>query len=259
MFKELFSKYKDDLDNCKKDLKNIRTWKRQLPNFLTILRPIGMIPANILFFTGNVVPAIVLTGLLLSTDFFDGKLARKWDCQSKLGADLDTVGDKIMFLGMALPLIITNPLMLVNILMEASIALVNVVGRLKGIDTKTVYSGKVKTWLTSITLIIGYLVQFLGVPSSILTALISITAASQGFALGEYIYKYKQMMEEKNNIKLDIKVFDEGKTNDLKIEPSLVETLKREREFVLGMQEPNKVYTGKKRVRKLIHEKRTFN
>ena len=65
MIKEYLSKYKDDFNNCLKDLKNIKTWYKQIPNLLTISRPIGMIPANILFFTGNVVPAIILTGILL--------------------------------------------------------------------------------------------------------------------------------------------------------------------------------------------------
>ena len=94
MIKEQLNKYKEDFNNCINDLKNIKTWYKQVPNLLTISRPIGIIPANILFFTGDVVPAVILTGCLLLTDLFDGKLARKFGVQSKLGADLDAVGDK---------------------------------------------------------------------------------------------------------------------------------------------------------------------
>ena len=138
MLKGFLNKYRDDFNDCIGYMKNVRTWYKLIPNLLTISRPIGMIPANILFFTGNVVPAMVLTGVLLLTDLFDGKLARKWNVQSKLGADLDAAGDKIMFLGMALPLIVSNPIMILNVLLEAAIALVNVKGRIKGLNTETV-------------------------------------------------------------------------------------------------------------------------
>jgi len=146
MIKEQLNKYKEDFNNCINDLKNIKTWYKQVPNLLTISRPIGIIPANILFFTGDVVPAVILTGCLLLTDLFDGKLARKFGVQSKLGADLDAVGDKIMFLGMALPLVVSNPLIIINILLEGLISSVNVLGRMHNLDTKTVYSGKLKMW-----------------------------------------------------------------------------------------------------------------
>ena len=85
MLKEQFLKYKDDFDDCKKWASNIKTWYKLIPNLLTVSRPIGIIPANILFFTGNIVPAFILSGVLLLTDLFDGKLARKWNVTSKLG------------------------------------------------------------------------------------------------------------------------------------------------------------------------------
>ena len=40
------------------------------------------------------VPAIIAF-IAAWTDFFDGRLARKWDVSSKTGAFLDTIADKI--------------------------------------------------------------------------------------------------------------------------------------------------------------------
>lgn len=254
MFKEFFSKYSDDFSNCREYLKSIKTWYKLIPNLLTISRPIGIIPANILFFTGNVVPAILLTGCLLLTDLFDGKLARRWDVQSKLGADLDAVGDKIMFLGMALPLMISNPIMVSNVLFESAIALVNVLGRLKGLDTKTVYSGKVKTWFLSLTLGVGYLVKFFNLPVSILQTLVSLTAISQGIALSDYVGKYKEM-ELKNKITFEISKQLESEEESCQKE-TCVKELAYKKEVSLGMIESSEKYKGKRRVRKLIHEKR---
>lgn len=250
MVREYLSKYKDDFDNCKEYFKNVKTWYKLIPNLLTVSRPIGMIPANILFFTGNVIPAVVLTGVLLCTDFFDGKLARKWNVQSELGADLDAVGDKIMFLGMVLPLLVSNPVMIVNVLFEGIIAFVNTVGRIRGLDTKTVYSGKVKTWFLSLTLGVGYLVKFFNLPMSVLNVLVLLTSLTQGIALSDYVGKYKEM-EAENKFK---KILNDEQIISNKNEN--VNEIKNEKRFMLERVDTCKVYKGKKRVRKLIHEKR---
>lgn len=261
MFKKELKKYlnvyKEDFDNCLEYAKNIKTWYKLIPNLLTIARPIGMIPANILFFTGNVVPALILTGCLLITDFFDGRLARKWNVQSKLGADLDAVGDKVMFLGMALPLLINYPVILINILGEAFITAVNVKGRINGLDMKTVYSGKIKTWFLSFTLGLGYLVQFFHLPVSILRLLSVVTGVSQCVVLNDYISMYnKKMVKKENEVNEEDNIIFEN-LND-KEQDKLLEQLKKEREFILSMVEPGKVYSGKKRVRIKMQEKKNI-
>ena len=251
-------RYEDDFRNWIGYSKNVKTWYKLIPNLLTIARPLGMIPVNILFFTGNVIPAFILTGCLLFTDFFDGKLARKWGVTSKLGADLDASGDKIIFLGLALPLLVNVPGLAVNFLLEAAIAGVNVYGRLNDLDTKTVFSGKVKTWFLSFTLIAGYLVQFFGLPMLIFNTLMLLTCFSQGFALSDYISNYKKMEFDK---KINIMLEEYEEENDLKKEKSddkikIIDELKKEKEFYLGMGESGRVYTGKKKERILIQEKK---
>ena len=256
MIKKQLMKYKDDINKCKRDLMSIKTWYKQIPNLLTISRPIGMIPANILFFTGNVIPAVILTGCLLLTDLFDGKLARKWNCQSKLGADLDAVGDKVMFLGMVLPIVASNPLILVNVVLEGAISYINVLGRLEGMDTKTVYSGKLKTWFLSLLLLIGYVTHFFNVPNIILDIIMAVTCVSQGVTLSDYINEYKKMAEEKRDEmlkeyqttmkKVDEEVMD--RDNNL-----LKDELIKEREFLLSIKNNEKIIKPKKRV--LMREK----
>lgn len=256
-FKKYLEQYKIEVKKCIDDLKHKDTFYKQIPNLLTISRPIGMIPVNILLFTGNIVPAIILTGCLFITDFFDGKIARKYNIVSKFGADLDAVCDKVMFLGLVLPLLISNPILIISLLFEAGIAFVNVLGRMKGFDTKTVYSGKVKTWLLSLTLGVGYLGYLFGISSSLLNLFVGLTTISQGVAMVEYIKRYNELKKEKEeeNIVFENEVVLE-KIDDKK-QDRLLEVLKKEREFVLSIQEPGKVYTGKKRVRMKIEEKMT--
>ena len=250
MLKEQLMKYKEDFDNCKNDLKNIKTWYRQIPNLLTISRPLGIMPANILFFTGNVVPAVILTGCLLLTDLFDGKLARKWNVQSKLGADLDAVGDKVMFLGMALPIVASNPLILINILLEGAISYINVLGRLEDMDTKTVYSGKIKTWFLSLLLLMGYVTHFFNVPNVILDIIMAITCVSQGVTLSDYVNEYKKMAREKRNEMLKeyqetMEKYDEEVME--RDNNSLREKLIKEKEFLLSTRMDEMVVEPKKR------------
>ena len=258
MMKEYMKRYCDDFENWIGYVKEVKTWYKLIPNLLTISRPLGMIPANILFFTGHVIPAIILTGCLLFTDFFDGKLARKWGVTSRLGADLDAVGDKIIFLGLALPLLVNVPGLAVNFLLEAAIAGVNVYGRLNDLETKTVFSGKVKTWFLSFTLIVGYLVQLFNLPMLIFNTLMLLTCFSQGFALSDYISNYKKMeFDKKFNTMLDEcyeeKEFENERCND---RINVIEELKKEKEFYLGMVVSERVYTGKKKNRILLQERK---
>ena len=69
----------------------------------------------------------------------------------------------------------------------------------------------------------------------------------------EYLLQYDKMIKNKKreNICEDL---EEVRMNENKYD--VVEQLKKERELYLGVLEPGKKYSGKKRVRKMIQEKR---
>ncbi|SDX35018.1 CDP-diacylglycerol--glycerol-3-phosphate 3-phosphatidyltransferase [Roseicitreum antarcticum] len=71
-----------------------------LPNILTVLRLLAAPGVAILFlyFSRPFADwfALALFGLAALTDFFDGYLARLWHQESKLGAMLDPIADKVM-------------------------------------------------------------------------------------------------------------------------------------------------------------------
>ena len=246
MIKEYIEKYKREFKKCINDLKHIDTFYKQIPNLITISRPIGIIPANILFFTGQVIPAICLTIGLLLTDLIDGPLARKLNAQSELGADLDAVGDKLMFIGMALPIIVSNPIMIINVILELIISTINVIGRINGLDTRTVYSGKVKTWFLSISLVLEYACKLLGVPNIALKLSLLATGISQLVTIKDYAKNYKELENKQKE-----EVQENDTTLDMSPQPekTLLEQLKREREFLLSTKTQDKEKT-KRRTRK---------
>ncbi len=82
------------------------------PTFLTLLR-IAVIPVIIAFFYSGLewsrYIASLLFGAACITDVLDGYLARKWNQESKLGAFLDPVADKLIVMVMAVLLVQAYP------------------------------------------------------------------------------------------------------------------------------------------------------
>lgn len=244
--KENWNRYMNEFKNSFNDLKHKSTFYKQIPNLLTIFRVVGMIPVNIFFLTGNMILGILLLGILLLTDFFDGKIARKYGIATKFGADLDAVCDKIMTFGLIIPLIIECPLLIINLLLEASIATINVFGRLKGIDTKTLFNGKVKTWLLSLTLGLGYLAKFITDVHSLFVLFSLITIPSQVITTCDYVrYSFKEerkIKTEKNTDKVDINVelTKEEKINELVREKKFLMSMKQEVNNRVKVKKKNK-------------------
>ncbi len=79
--------------------------KINFPTFLTLIR-IAVIPVIIAFFYSGYdwsrQAASLLFGAASITDVVDGYLARKWNQESKLGAFLDPVADKLIVVVMAI-------------------------------------------------------------------------------------------------------------------------------------------------------------
>ena len=256
--KENFKFYKQEFKNSLKDMKHIKTFNRQIPNILTFIRLIGAIPAGLMFYFGNPYIALGLIAFLWGTDAIDGPIARKFNIQSKLGADMDAIADKAMFLGSAIPLITTAPILLVTFLLEGVISAINVSGRAEGLDTKTVKSGKKKTIALALTLIAGYLVKFLSLPTIILSALTAATGVYQIIAIKDYIKEYKKMSKEKtegtdtNKEELELEKEEPEEEKELTKEKdrNLKSKLIKLKEFLLSTKEPDKLDKPKTKTKK---------
>lgn len=130
--------------------------KRYLPNILSCLRIVlafGLLSAANHRYCVFVV--FLLCGL---TDLIDGYLARKWRCETELGARLDSLGDFIFFIALGVYLylrryaVIKENLILITLVFAIRIASLVVCG----IKNKKVYSlHTISNKITGILLFLG--------------------------------------------------------------------------------------------------------
>lgn len=259
MYKEFYEKYKDDIKNCFSDLKDKDKRIKQIPNLLTASRlvaPLFIVPAA---FSGNLPLAIFFTMLFEATDFVDGYFARKLDAVSEFGKDLDPIVDKIFATGLALPLVVTNPLIIGNIAMEALIGKINTDSKVKGNVPRTTVLGKLKTGSLSIALACAYIFVAGGFISA--AAVNSILVATFGVQ-ALTAYQYKKIDEEKDLAKANID--NETEKNEIEVKPKSgkkekvkeiirsndINDLKKLKSELLGFKEKEEVKTKEKTLKK---------
>lgn len=81
---------------------------RQLPNMLTSSRLVATVPVVALVFgnqPGTYLAATIVFAAAALTDFFDGRIARRYSITSKLGVFLDLTADKVFVSGVLIGLI----------------------------------------------------------------------------------------------------------------------------------------------------------
>lgn len=174
---EEYKKNKEEyLDNLKLEKTFKEKLKKRIPNILTksrIVAPFLIIPTAIF---GNFITATIIAIIFGLTDAFDGKLARKWNAFSEYGRKLDVISDKIFALGLVLPLLITNPIIiLTTIVLEGVIATIATNAELNNNHPKSTMLGKIKTNFLYITLASCYLFKCINISFHYLLPLVSIT------------------------------------------------------------------------------------
>ena len=70
--------------------------KKQIPNILTYARVLAIPLMIALYIFGEIGSALLTFFLAGVTDFLDGYLARKWQLETKFGAMLDQISDKLL-------------------------------------------------------------------------------------------------------------------------------------------------------------------
>lgn len=185
---------KNILTLFKESLKNKNTY---IPNLLTASRLVGAFVIPGLFLSGNIPGAVIATAAFASTDFFDGKIARKYNGYSEFGRILDPIVDKVFAIVPAIAILPNMPLLTLNIGAEAAIAYINSKSYTTNGNPQSSFLGKFKTFCLFPTIGLAYLSTALNIPEiSLLANAFSIgTFAVQGMVAKDY---HKKAKEENN-------------------------------------------------------------
>lgn len=146
---------------------------------------------------------------------------------------------------MILPLLFTNPILIINLILEGVISFVNVKSNINGNKPKTIFLGKIKTTLLFILLSLSYLSNVINI-SNLVIVLANITSLLQIGCAVEYkkIDVKKEEVKKENNVVIDE---SNDKLKELAEEKKKLEDLK---EYVIKCKE-NKVFDEKEKTKVL--------
>lgn len=195
-----------------------------IPNALTVLRMILIIPFVIFYVNKQYIPAVVVLIISGITDALDGFIARNFNQFTELGKMLDPLSDKLTQGSVALCLAIQYPILLpfflIFIIKEAGMviaALVLIKKRKKPCGSK--WYGKIATILFYISFIIIVAMRIWDIDNMTLTVvLLSITASFMIYALIRYFVIFLSILKSddpENHLDIN-EVMDKQITSDRK-------------------------------------------
>jgi CDP-diacylglycerol--glycerol-3-phosphate 3-phosphatidyltransferase len=164
--------------------------KKIIPNLLTISRLVVTPLIIYLGIQGDIKPLVIIAIFIALTDFLDGKLARRWNVTSSIGAKLDAIGDKTLAVGLLIVLVVRNHMFFYILLLEILIALFNLYAFYKTKKVESLLIGKIKTWVIFSTIILGLLNIIFVNMSIIVDVCVILTVLFQIISLTEYVRSY---------------------------------------------------------------------
>ena len=182
-----------------------------LPNKLTTARMIAVPVFIVLYMLGQYIPALVVFVAASLTDLFDGKIARKYGLVTNFGKIMDPLADKILvysaFCLMVADGNIAAWMFIVVLAREFLLAGVRTVAASEGIVIAADMTGKIKTVLQMIAVIMIILVMglksfaapedFVSVLNTLAQIVLWASIIMTVWSGASYIIKNKQVFAEK--------------------------------------------------------------
>lgn len=238
--KEIIDKYKKQFKEAWKQLKMPGERRKQIPNILTatrLLAPFLIIPSVA---TGNFIVAGISTLLFSATDMLDGFLARKMNTISDLGKDLDAVTDKVFVGTLMISILLTNPIYIIPLVLEGTIAGVNINKKIKNRNPESHMIGKVKMTSLYTLIVLGFINMYISIPSILINLLYTSTIGLQVLTIRDYAKKSNETI--KNNVTEETKVIElKDSKEDIKEKTLTQDHLEKYKFYQILLQEQMKI------------------
>ena len=174
--------------------------KMNVPNTLTIIRMILIIPFVILLLNGADIPAVVIFIIASFTDMLDGKIARKYNLVTNFGKFMDPLADKLLVCSALICLVEMERLaawiVIIIIAREFIISGFRLVASDNGIVIAASYWGKFKTVFQMIMVVVLMLNIQTSVFQMLGTILVWISLALTIISLADYVVKNIDVLKE---------------------------------------------------------------
>lgn len=169
-----------------------------LPNKLTVLRMIMIVPFVVLLLAGYDLIALVLFIAASLTDMLDGKIARKYNLVTNFGKFMDPIADKLLVCSALIVLVemgrIPAWIVIIIIGREFVINGFRLIASDNGVVIAASYWGKFKTVFQMI--MICLMIADIAVLSLITDITMWIALILTVVSLVDYLYKNKNVMKE---------------------------------------------------------------
>lgn len=167
-----------------------------LPNILTIIRLVLIIPINVFLFTHNKQIALSFIFVAWITDLLDGYYARRLNAISELGKTLDPLADKLLIFSIVLFSVLTNiiPFWLGTIIVARDLlilfASLLVLRKYKYV-LQSNWVGKISAFLIGVTLVVLMILETSPVQNLLYIGILTVVILS----LGLYSFYFKRILE----------------------------------------------------------------
>ena len=185
-----------------------------VPNALTLLRCVLIIPFAVCFLNNNYLAAFIVLAVSGMTDMLDGWIARKFNQFTELGQMLDPLSDKLTQAAIAICFSVREPMLVPllavfvvkEILMVAGA--VNLISRNKKKPTGSKWYGKAATAMFYVSFGVIFALSIWGRGDNVVVdiVLLSITAAFMIYAFVRYAKTYFEILhsdDPKYNLDVD--------------------------------------------------------
>lgn len=145
---------------------------------------------------------LIFIAIVFSTDFIDGRLARKYHVETFYGSLMDTLADKVLNIALILPIIKVTYLFWILLGCEVLILLINTIGTIHGKKTRTLFLGKVKMWFVFLSIVLGYANIFNYLTDTYVIISLLVTIICEAIVILDYIYFLASQRKDPNPFKV---------------------------------------------------------